>query len=675
MQSQCESIVQLYGRSYHHSRRKIQRRRQQHDESPHGPFSSPFLRPSVADVYHVIPRGRELGEGEIGILFVYDQKQKADLFFANFRLPPLFEVLIHSISITDTSAIVFDLLRVPNDGNDDDDKMHQTWWLDRLFRAARTALLAGWAVCDTTTPSSKHDDDAAATTRPPPTVPAVAPKRHVTDILIVGAGAAGWSAARTLQEKLPNDDDDDDYQITILESRNHAGGRVDSFSFQGLTLQKGANWITANTTMARLVAEAQLLACPDNFLNATVYELECSPSHDTRTTALKKKLRRKLGHHKKKENGLPHLDTSQCTAKEASPVKARRHIEKFTQRVIPCINHDTEGIWDDDVVDDDFKDIGLKKAYKDCGWKKGHPLDDWLKWVWQDYEFATKDGSLYSWVDSVDVQSFFVKDDWSQYFRRRLDELQQQRQTGKAKVDLELQRRVTTVQYDLQGLKDSPHIRAKVTAVDTTTGELHEYFARRVILTVSAGVYNHDLIQFVPPLKYSDADYNPLRIQQYVKIFYHFPQRFWPNNVDYLYTIDKSHHDEVRSWQNLDRPDLFPGSRILLLTLTSEGLDAVLGKHGDKDLSVDSLTALTDSLQVAFGDDFVAHDDVAFNTFHKDPDFGYGAYSQWKKGDSVERYYHFWGGYDFHEYVKPCHHNGCNKDKEWVVFLSGTNIW
>ena len=38
----------------------------------------------------------------------------------------------------------------------------------------------------------------------------------------------------------------------------------------------------------------------------------------------------------------------------------------------------------------------------------------------------------------------------------------------------------------------------------------------------------------------------------------------------------------------------------------------------------------------------------------------------------LEDYFHFWGAYDKHEYVKPCHHNGCNHEKEWIVYLSGT---
>lgn len=129
----------------------------------------------------------------------------------------------------------------------------------------------------------------------------------------------------------------------------------------------------------------------------------------------------------------------------------------------------------------------------------------------------------------------------------------------------------------------------------------------------------------------------------------------------------------MKAWQNLDRPDLFSGSRLLLLTLTTEMLQQVLGKHEHAGLSAESLSALTEPLRVTFGNAFVPHNNVVYNTYHQDANFGYGAYGQWIKGSTVEDYFHFWGGYDQHEYVKPCHHNGCNQQKEWIVYLSGTS--
>lgn len=57
-----------------------------------------------------------------------------------------------------------------------------------------------------------------------------------TKVLILGAGVAGITAAKTLQEHGLED-------FLILEAQDYIGGRFKQRSFAGVNLEEGANWI------------------------------------------------------------------------------------------------------------------------------------------------------------------------------------------------------------------------------------------------------------------------------------------------------------------------------------------------------------------------------------------------------------------------------------------------
>ena len=61
-------------------------------------------------------------------------------------------------------------------------------------------------------------------------------KTRRTKVLILGAGVAGITAAKTLQENGVK-------EFLILEAQDYIGGRFKQQSFAGVNLEEGANWI------------------------------------------------------------------------------------------------------------------------------------------------------------------------------------------------------------------------------------------------------------------------------------------------------------------------------------------------------------------------------------------------------------------------------------------------
>ena len=57
-----------------------------------------------------------------------------------------------------------------------------------------------------------------------------------TKVLILGAGIAGLSSAKTLHENGVED-------FIVLEAQDYIGGRGKQIDFAGIKLEEGANWI------------------------------------------------------------------------------------------------------------------------------------------------------------------------------------------------------------------------------------------------------------------------------------------------------------------------------------------------------------------------------------------------------------------------------------------------
>lgn len=91
------------------------------------------------------------------------------------------------------------------------------------------------------------------------------PKEVETDVVIVGAGAAGIRAAVRLQEVAP------DLDFVVLESTNRIGGRMKSAydlgveGNSGWTVEDGAMWLNNNSVVYKLAREYGIKMTVSNF--------------------------------------------------------------------------------------------------------------------------------------------------------------------------------------------------------------------------------------------------------------------------------------------------------------------------------------------------------------------------------------------------------------------------
>jgi monoamine oxidase len=111
----------------------------------------------------------------------------------------------------------------------------------RKLLAAATSVVGGLAAAC----ASDQADH-----RPPP---------DAKSVLVVGAGMAGLSAARSLA--------DAGWPVRVIEARDHIGGRVDTNRDWGIPLEMGASWIhgTTDNPLVELAQKAQAQLVPTDY--------------------------------------------------------------------------------------------------------------------------------------------------------------------------------------------------------------------------------------------------------------------------------------------------------------------------------------------------------------------------------------------------------------------------
>lgn len=111
-----------------------------------------------------------------------------------------------------------------------------------------------------------------------------------TDVVIVGAGAAGIRAATRIQEV------DDTLIVTVLESADYVGGRASAQRGVGVAgnqylVENGAQWLTADTTIFNLAQDFNVDFTPFDELDMTLFEYNPCNSTTSSSTAGRRMLR------------------------------------------------------------------------------------------------------------------------------------------------------------------------------------------------------------------------------------------------------------------------------------------------------------------------------------------------------------------------------------------------
>ncbi|CAN1179779.1 Polyamine oxidase 1, partial [Linum perenne] len=170
--------------------------------------------------------------------------------------------------------------------------------------------------------------------------------------------------------------------------------------------------------------------------------------------------------------------------------------------------------------------------------------------------------------------------------------------------------------------------------VEVMTEDGTKYRSKYVIMSVSLGVLQSDLIEFRPVLpmwkRIAIADFS---MTVYTKIFLKFPYKFWPTGPGtefFLYTHIQRGYYPI--WQHLE--NVYPGSNILLVTVPHDESRRI-EQLGDEAVVAEAMSVLRNM----FGDDIPEAESVLVPKWWSDR-FYKGSYSNWPDGYSRKRHSH-----------------------------------
>ncbi len=140
-------------------------------------------------------------------------------------------------------------------------------------------------------PAARPAATAATATQPPPAAPTETPQPapepsstpdlpRETEVLVIGAGMAGLSAARRLKEL--------DYDVILLEARQRSGGRVWTDRSLGLPLDLGASWIhgVKGNPLTALADQVNARRVPTDYDSLTIFNTDGAELSEAEGAAL-----------------------------------------------------------------------------------------------------------------------------------------------------------------------------------------------------------------------------------------------------------------------------------------------------------------------------------------------------------------------------------------------------
>ncbi|KAI4333093.1 hypothetical protein L6164_017941 [Bauhinia variegata] len=326
-----------------------------------------------------------------------------------------------------------------------------------------------------------------------------------SSVIIVGAGISGIAAAKVLAEHGIED-------IVILEASDRIGGRIRKENFGGVSVELGAGWIAGvggkeSNPVWELAEKSNLRTYFSDYSNAryNIYDRSGKIFPSGIAADSYKKAVDSAIQKLKNEEADRVGDSSKMMEPPPTP-------KTPIELAIDFILHDFE-----------MAEVEPISTYVDFG----------------EREFLVADERGYEYLLYKMAEDFLF--------------------TSEGRI-LDSRLKLNKVVRELQ------HSRSGVTVI-TEDGCVYE--ANYVILSVSIGVLQSDLIAFNPPLpRWKSEAIEKCDLMVYTKIFLKFPYKFWPSGPEkefFIYAHERRGY--YTFWQHMD--SAYPGSNILVVTLTN----------------------------------------------------------------------------------------------------------
>ncbi|KAL3380700.1 hypothetical protein AABB24_001056 [Solanum stoloniferum] len=362
-----------------------------------------------------------------------------------------------------------------------------------------------------------------------------------SSVIIVGAGISGLTAAKVLSENGVDD-------VVILEAADKIGGRIRKEEFGGVAAELGAGWIAGvggkqSNPVWELALQANLRTCFSDYSNAryNIYDHSGKIFPSGIAADSYKKAVDAAIQKLRSQEGNHNEDTEDAAETPSTP-------KTPIELAIDFILHDFE-----------MAEVEPISTYVDFG----------------ESEFLVADERGYEHLLYKMAENFLF--------------------TSEGKI-MDSRLKLNTVVREVQ------HSRNGV-LVTTEDGPLYE--ANYVILSVSIGVLQSDLISFSPPLpRWKMEAIRNLDVMVYTKIFLKFPYKFWPCEPEkefFIYAHERRGY--YTFWQHME--NAYPGSNMLVVTLTNGE-----SKRVEAQSDQDTLREAMEVLRNMFGPDIPDATDI-----------------------------------------------------------------
>lgn len=440
----------------------------------------------------------------------------------------------------------------------------------------------------------------------PPTSPSV---------IIVGAGISGISAAKTLREAGIHD-------FIILEATSRIGGRIKKQEFAGHTIEVGANWLhgtggSKSSPMFEMAKEIKLKMFLSDFSGV--------PSNTYR-----------------QEGGLFSKEEVETTMEVAETVdEMGAKLSKY---------------WAYKPGLDD--DISILELQRQLHHVPITPLEMVIDYFYHDYEDSEppritglKHTLPRCAKEDFGTDAHFVAD--PRGFEAVVHHIAKQFLSYKGEditdPRIKLNQVVKKIYYSKSG-------------VEVTTEEGCTYHAKAVVVSVSIGVLQSDLIAFEPALpEWKEQAITEFSMGTFTKIFLQFPYRFWPTGPGtefFLYAHQRRGYYPI--WQHLENE--MPGANILFVLMTHEESARI-----EQQSHNETIAEVMQVLQKMFGDDIPEPSRIFIPRWKSDR-FYRGSYSNWPNRYSEARHEQLC------EPVGPVHFTGEHTNAPYLGYADGAYL-